>query len=115
MFLETTPLAIFSKTAKHNKGKEPYPVNCKVFKSLDDCWEYLQSLHNSNTAYNLLFKNNRVFCLPRKPAKKDNSEFNVPLYGWAEMSGVLALNSPELYKQVALSRLLETIKPVSAE
>ncbi len=114
LFLETIPVAIFSTNAIHNGGKEPYPVYCRVFNEWGKCWAYLHQLHNTNMPYNLLFKNKKIFCLPRKITEKTFTEFNVASYGWAEMAGVFTLNDIKLFNEVSLQDLLKTVASVSA-
>ena len=113
IFLETKPLAVFSPGVIHNGGSEPYPVLFRVFNNIEECWNYLQQLHDANTPYNLLFKNSKIFCLPRKPPSKVFPDFNVSSYGWSEMAGIFTLSNKDSFAQVSIDDLLETIRSVS--
>lgn len=113
VFIETKPLAIFSPAFIHNGGLEAYPAFCCVFRKFEECWYYLQQLHTDNTPYNLLIKNGKIFCLPRKSPLKEFSDFNVSSYGWSEMAGTFTLNNKDVFKHVSINKLLETINSVS--
>ncbi len=115
VFIETMPLAIFLSDATHEDAAESYPAHYRAFKELNKCWGYLQQLHHTNTPYNLLFKNKKIICLPRKSATKTFSGFNVSSYGWAEMAGVFTLNDIDIFNRISLETLLETIASVSAK
>lgn len=115
LFLESRPLAIFSSSVVHNGGTETYPANCQVFNSTEKCWQYLQRLHDTNTPYNLLFKNRTLFCLPRKIPSRELAQFNIASYGWSEMAGIFTLNNLTDFEQTTIDTLLETIQAVSAE
>lgn len=65
-FVRADPLPLFAPAWQHNGGKEPYPTPCRVFDSAIDAWLFIESLHQADTAYNLIYTPGRLFCLPRR-------------------------------------------------
>ena len=115
IFLETKPLALFSPGVVRNGGSAPYPASCCIFNDTERCWHYLQQLHHANAPYNLVFKNNKIFCLPRKLPSETFYELNVASSGWSEMAGAFTLNNKDTFNKVTLDKLLETVSSVSAD
>ena len=65
-YLETTPLTIFSPRFVHNGGDLAYPATCQVFTNSSEAWKTIDILHTNDKPYNLLIKDKKIFCLPRK-------------------------------------------------
>ena len=115
VFLETDPLSLFSPRLVHNGGRAPYPASCNVFTDTENCWRYIQTLHTANVPYNLLFKNKKIYCLPRKMVHKEFSEIEVSTFGWSEMAGAFTINNKDVFKQVTADKLIDTIKAVTED
>lgn len=115
VFLEDQALAVFSRKFAHNGGPEAYPASCCVFTNIDDGWHHIQKHHAANVPYNLIFKDNRIFCLPRKVANKEFPEIDISTYGWSDMAGAFNLNDKDVFKQISADRLIETIRAVTED
>lgn len=76
MAVRAEPLPIQDTHWRHNGGEIPYPVDCRVFDSALDAWFFIDHLHQSGTAYNLLYLPGRVYCLAR------HTQGHQPLPGW---------------------------------
>jgi len=77
-FVRDEPLPLFDPIWRHNGGDTPYPADCHVFDSAIDAWLHIESLHQANTAYNLIYTPGRLFCLPRR---------FLGTHAWYEMAG----------------------------
>jgi ATP adenylyltransferase/5',5'''-P-1,P-4-tetraphosphate phosphorylase II len=115
VYLETTPLPIFSAQYRHNGGDHPYPATCQVFTDPGDAWQVIQSFHDKNTPYNLLFHDRKIYCLPRKLPQKTFKDLDVTLYGWSNMAGLIHLNDKEAFAQISVNQLMESLAAVSLQ
>lgn len=71
----------------HNGGGTDYPAGCMAFGDASEAWKYIEELHRSGTAYNLLYTRDRVYCMPRK---HQGSYVQPPWtagFAWHELSG----------------------------
>ena len=118
-YLETTPLAIFSPAFAHNGGDQHYPANCQVFTNFMEAWQRIEILHNNNTPYNLLIRNNRIYCLPRRfPSVEspDNtlSGIDTSLFGWSQMVGLINVDNREMLSELTAAQIRSSLESVSA-
>ena len=118
-YLEATPLAIFSAYFTHNGGDLSYPATCQAFTNSFDAWQTIKSLHKRNTPYNLLFKDNKIYCLPRivssrKKAGKSLSGIDTSLYGWADMAGLINIDNKKLLTELSAAQIVLSLESVSA-
>ncbi len=112
LFIKKHDLPLMNSLWQHNGGLEAYPVECRVFDSLEQSWSFIEHLHQQHISYNLIYVPGRVYCLPRRhqgtyPDAPWSSGF-----AWYEVSGgfttfnhsqFLELNGPQLEQE--LSRL----------
>ena len=112
-YLERSPLPVFSERFIHNDGSLPYPANCLVFNGSDETWQAIQLLHQKNTPYNLLFRNNNIFCLPRKKPGRDFKDLDVASYGWSNMAGLINVNNKEILENIKISQLIGSLESTS--
>jgi len=113
VFLEARPLPVFSAKFLHNGGSEPYPASCNVFTDVENCWDFIQTLHADNVPFNLLFKDKRIYCLPRKLVSDYNPDVNISVYGWSEMAGAFTMSDKDVFKQVTVDKLIDTIRDLA--
>jgi ATP adenylyltransferase/5',5'''-P-1,P-4-tetraphosphate phosphorylase II len=113
VFINTQELAIFSPNFSLNGGTKPYPAACCVFTETEDGWDYINKLQSDNIPYNLIFKDHKIYCMPRKPADKEFPEIDISTYGWSDLAGAFILNDKQVFKQISADRLIETIKAVT--
>ena len=117
-YLENTPLTIFSAQFTHNGGEQPYPATCRVFSNSNEAWQTIDTLHNNNTPYNLLIKDNKIYCLPRTflPKKVPGNEFtgvNASLFGWADMAGLINVDNRKLLTELSAAKIILSLESVS--
>lgn len=119
VYLEDTPLAVFSSRYIHNGGKLSYPATCLVFTSSKQAWQTIDTLHSKNTPYNLLIKDNRIYCLPRNnPTKKSDGKtltgIDNSLFGWADMSGLLNVNNRKVLSEISTEQITSSLNSASS-
>jgi len=119
-YLETTPLAIFNPQFEHNGGDLPYPATCHAFTHASAAWQTIDALHNNNKPYNLLIKDHKIFCLPRKASPKGSevelsSGLDTTQYGWSQMAGLINVDNRKLLSKLSVTQILSSLKLVSAQ
>ena len=87
MFIKEHPLPVMNPVWAHNGGEKDYPIECKVFDSINEGWTFINHLHEQEISYNLIYIPGKVYCLPRKqqgayPDAQWSSGF-----AWYEVSG----------------------------
>lgn len=113
IFIPSQMLSLFSPEWQHNGGIRQYPAYCLLFNNADDCWLYVSQLHERNIAYNLVFQQNKIYCLPRKrPAI--SSEFNCSGFGWFEMAGGFTCFDKSGYDNLLYPEIEQAIQSISA-
>lgn len=113
-YIQITPLPVFSQAFGHNGGKLPYPASCLVLNSATEAWKIIETLQKNNMPYNLLFKNKKIYCLPRKIADKEYVGMDVNTYGWSQMAGLINVENGELLDEITADKVISSLKSVSA-
>lgn len=77
----------------HNGGSQNYPVDCCLFDNPEAAWQQIAQWHERNIAYNLLYAQGRLYCLPRqKQGGFDLPEWSSG-FSWYELcGGMITLN-----------------------
>jgi hypothetical protein len=87
LFIKETPLPLMASVWSHNGGDKEYPIDCKVFESGHEAWDFISQLHEAQICYNLIYLPGRIYCLPRK---HQGSYPDAPWssgFAWYEVSG----------------------------
>jgi hypothetical protein len=108
VFVQDEPLPLLDGRWRHNGGYEAYPVDSHVFESALDAWFFISSLHQTNTAYNLIYTAGRLYCLPRR---------FLGGHAWYEMAGgVTTFNRDDFVSLDAniIAGELSQLRPVSS-
>lgn len=114
LFIKDHALPITNSIWIHNGGNKNYPVECKVFNSVRESSDFIQTLHPQQISYNLIYLPDKVYCIPRKhqgtyPGARWSSGF-----AWYEVSGGFTtfnhsqfneLECKDLEKELALLKL----------
>ena len=104
------PLSLFDKQWTHNNGLTEYPAPCKVFNQAENSWAYINKLQSTNTPFNLIFYNQRLYCLPRKLNNQINS--SIPQIGWFEMAGGFSLPNRTIFDSIGSTEIARVLKDV---
>jgi ATP adenylyltransferase/5',5'''-P-1,P-4-tetraphosphate phosphorylase II len=113
-YLETIPLPIFSQRFAHNGGDQPYPAACLVFNNSLEAWQAIDKLNNNNIPYNLLLKDKKIYCLPRKPRQEDATGIDASLFGWSQMAGLINVDNRNMLTKITADQLISALRSVSA-
>jgi len=82
----------------HNGGDKPYPVTCHVFTSISESSQFIEKLHETNTAYNLLYYPGRLYCFPRKMQGDYQHADWTPGFSWYELAGGILTANKDSYQ-----------------
>lgn len=91
-FVRDEPLPLLAPCWRHNGGEVPYPVPCHVFESAIEAWFFVESLHQTNTAYNLVYVPGGLYCLPRR---------FLGSHAWYEMAGGMTAFNRDDFESLA--------------
>ena len=114
IFIEDRPLPVFSESFLHNGGSHPYPATCHAFADTEKCWHFIQKLYTDNVPFNLLFKNKRIYCLPRNIVTNKHHQFNTTTCGWSEMAGAFTMTNKDIFESITVDNLIDTIRDLAA-
>ncbi len=104
-------LSISSGIWTHNGGDNKYPAECVVFNTVMEAWHFINDLQLKNTAFNLIFTGEYLYCLPRKLEIVKNKF--IPQIGWFEMAGSFSLADEENYFSLEESQIKDALREVS--
>jgi hypothetical protein len=80
---------------QHNGGDRPWPLPCSVFSSAEHAWHFIEELHRSNQAYNLLYRPGRLFVIQRAMQGQCQHADWATGFAWSEISGAITLFNGE--------------------
>lgn len=112
MFVRQRPLPLLRPQWRHNGGDQAYPAVCRVFDQPEQAWGYLDSLHQEERPYNLVYLPGRVYCLPRARQGSFSSAAWSSGFGWYEMSGGLVAFNRADYAQLAPDDIAQALRQV---
>lgn len=115
MLLRSEPLPLESPRWRHNGGTEAYPAACEVFDDAVQAYAFIEHLHAADTAYNLLYRPGKLYCLPRaiqNAAAPRMSDWHSGI-AWYEMCGGAVLVNADAFAAVTetdVARELEKLR-----
>ena len=82
-----------------------YPTTCHVFSSSKESGQFIEELHQSNTAYNLLYYPGQIYCFPRKmQGSYEHAEWT-PGFSWYELAGGILTTNQDSYEILTNSEI----------
>lgn len=99
------PYSIESNIWMHNGGNEAYPVKCMVFNDVNKAWNSINNLQNRQVSFNLIFKSNKLYCLPQ-----DNTKENKTQLAWFEMAGNFVVSDEDVFEDITDSKIVCQLK-----
>lgn len=87
MYLRDSSLAIESDVWSHAGGDVDYPVYCRTYHDVNDAWTALEELHAANQPYNLLYRPDVMYLIPRKRQGSYATAAWSPGFAWYETCG----------------------------
>lgn len=97
-FIREKALSVTANKWRHNGGDELYPARCEVFTCARESGQYIEQLHATNTAYNLLYMPGCVYCFPRKMQGTYRHAEWTPGFSWYELSGGILTANQDSYQ-----------------
>jgi diadenosine tetraphosphate (Ap4A) HIT family hydrolase len=100
LFIRDKALPVCLSKWQHNGGDEKYPAACHVFSNIKESGQFIADLHESNTAYNLLYFPGRVYCFPRKMQGSYAHAEWTPGFSWYELAGGILTANQDSYQDL---------------
>ncbi|MCK5386208.1 MAG: hypothetical protein KAJ39_03420 [Gammaproteobacteria bacterium] len=97
LFIREKELPVTAKKWLHNGGTEAYPTACHVFTSIKESGQFIEHLHKTNTAYNVLYFPGRMYCFPRKMQGSYTHAEWTPGFSWYELAGGILTANQDSY------------------
>jgi hypothetical protein len=97
----------------HNGGHMQYPLNCRKFYKADEAWQFIDALQQSNASFNLLYRNNEVYCFSRAFQGSYQHADWTPGFAWSETAGNMTVTSAEDFmslEEAVISRELHKLR-----
>lgn len=90
-FVREAPFPVELPHWQHNGGTEHYPLACLRTHCVEEAWQTIVALHQANQPYNLLYRADGCYILPRK----GQGTLELPAWAqgiaWHEVCGVFTL------------------------
>jgi diadenosine tetraphosphate (Ap4A) HIT family hydrolase len=90
-FVRETRLPVELPRWQHRGGDEAYPLECWHTTSTQDAWQMIESLHQAKQPYNLLYRADGCYILPRKGQGRVELPNWAQGIAWHEACGVFTL------------------------
>lgn len=90
-FIRPLPFPVEAAQWQHNGGTQTYPLHCWRADSAQAAWEIIAALHQANQPYNLLYRAESCYILPRKGQGTVKLADWLQGIGWHELCGVFNL------------------------
>lgn len=115
LFIKEHPLPIMNPVWVHNGGHKTYPLQCRIFDSVQPAWTFLESLHDAHISYNLIYLPGKIYCIPRKhqgtyPDAQWSSGF-----AWYEVSGGFTTFNHTQFSELDCSQLEQELALLSLD
>ncbi|MGD2119263.1 MAG: hypothetical protein PVG66_12945 [Chromatiales bacterium] len=118
MALPSRPLPIEAPEWRHNGGEREYPVSCQRFSQVDQAWQFIEQLQEANQPFNLLYRPEAIYCLPRAFQGSYAAADWSGGFAWAEVCGCFTLVDEHLFgnlQQDQIEAALRLLKPQLAD
>jgi diadenosine tetraphosphate (Ap4A) HIT family hydrolase len=111
LFIKEHPLPVTHCYWQHNGGHKKYPIDCHVFQSITQAWQFIEHLHQQQISFNLIYQPGTLYCLPRKHQGSYPDASWSSGFAWYEVSGgfttfnhtqFIELNGSQLEQELAL-------------
>lgn len=89
--MRPSPFPVEAAQWQHNGGIQAYPLHCWRADSAQAAWEMIAALHQANRPYNLLYRAESCYILPRKGQGTVKLADWLQGIGWHELCGVFNL------------------------
>ncbi len=108
-FLRAQALPVESSHWKHRGGRVDYPLKCQAMDSVQQTWEMIDQFHQHNQPYNLLYRPEICYLLPRKPQGAVAAEKWAQGVAWYESCGVFTLADQSLHNALPQQQITQQL------
>ncbi len=85
---------------KHNGGDHDYPLPVSCFSTASSAWEFIQTLHQQQRSYNLLYRPGKIYIIQRAMQGSYPQAKGLSGFAWAETCGAATVFSHEQYQHL---------------
>ena len=114
-FVQEELLPIEKTLWQHNGGVHDYPMRCIKTISSDECWAVIKKFHVDNQPYNLLYRKDCCYVLPRQMQGSEQVAERVQGAGWIEECGVFNVASVKYGKSLTADFLYSDLSSLSID
>ena len=98
---------------RHNGGDVSYPMSCLSFDDKQQAWQAIQSMHDNNAPYNLLYRPGCCYLIPRQFQGSACVNKAVVGAGWIEECGVFVAGNDYEAEQYTVDKIVENLNSLS--
>ncbi|MFC1588644.1 hypothetical protein ACFL3P_00060 [Pseudomonadota bacterium] len=114
-FIKNEKLPVEKRLWLHNGGRHQYPMQCIKATAADECWNLIEQFHADNQPYNLLYRKDCCYVLPRQMQGSDQVAERASGAGWIEECGVFNMANKKVAKNLTAEFLYTDLKSLSVD
>ncbi len=114
-FVREAPLPLESSDWVHNGGDTPYPFTCLRTDTALEAWELIDNCHARNQPYNLLYRKNACYVLPRVGQGLVELPEWAQGIGWHETCGIFTIPDRAALDFYTPDRIWQTLAKLAAD
>ena len=114
-FLRSGPLPVESTHWRHCGGREDYPLKCQATDSVQQAWQMIDQFHQHNQPFNLLYRTDVCYLLPRRPQGSVAAESWAQGIAWYESCGAFTLADQSLFTKLSQQQITQQLALFSHE
>ena len=112
-FIRTDALPIEASFWQHNGGEIAYPIHCDCCHNATEAWQIIANYHEHNQAYNLLYRADACYILPRRfQASVVLAEWAQGL-AWQEICGIFTLSTQKIITNLYSDTIAQQLRNIS--
>lgn len=108
-FIQAEKLPIESKHWHHNGGDTVYPIHCIPCDNAHTAWQLIASYHDNNQAYNILYRANICYIIPRQMQGSVALPDWAQGLAWLELCGVFTISEQQLSTHLSTEEIEYTL------
>ncbi|QFY89829.1 hypothetical protein D5125_10180 [Magnetovirga frankeli] len=114
LFLEAG-LPLEDPSWRHNGGPHAYPLPCRRFDRPESAWQAISRCHEHNIAYNMLYRGERLYLLPRRLQGCFERQPWLSALGWSELCGRFVLFNRSNYQGLRAQQIEQQLRALGTE
>lgn len=115
-FMYPPELPLMNPTRQFNSGTDTaYPLPVAVFKSAAESWDWIAQCHRENTAYNLLYVRNTIYCIARRLQGSYVHADWTSGFAWFECAGAIIVSAPGDFESMTEAAIVAEYKKMAVD